>query len=692
MTKKQLLHVILVGILALIPLFALAQSNERMLIYSKSGEVFPYRAEHIDSIKFLTDNVDLTLNPAIAPHENGKTGWMKIKLGKVGASVKSIKVILPESFMIANMNDMQCLRLFTPEKVASMGLQIDNVEDEKEYDLPSMQQGYTYTALFLPYDEYGCPGNVKRVNCNVPKGKLAGNPEIEVAFSDITQTGYTTTLKPNADVAGYFFLSDLTDATARNQKMQKMHIPDLKHYIVQYGADLNTNKPHEGEAKSVMSEFVPGTSYSVFVVLKDKNGQYSDVQKFAVMTKEKGTSETAHVTIKVTDITATEATVVNTPDANTSSYCETIIPQSDYNEKTMIEYLTRSPGAQQRPYRSDEHTQTWPNLKPATEYYALAIAQNADGKWGPLTKVEFTTRSEVTTNELPTLNFDPQVDRQGAITSQDILDHEKALGRTPTELALQGKRFRGFANTALKTIPGVIYDLESGQHLMIVAFSKETVADCPKTKAMLSELGFSSFTQGAHDGTTTLVATKDNDSKVSVLLLDESNAELNTTLQIRLLYKNVSSGNDIEKDHRVITDAQDFPSYTQLETKDHDKIKAFEQTLGLREFNALYSSDTKLQFNTKTEHLSKSNFHYVRYTFGKYTGLYIICRLNCLSNDTELQSAELKQWLANNGFTENYQYDDRYRAISAMNAQGVKCEVFFDTDLKQYILQIAKPS
>ena len=81
MTKKQLLHVILVGILALIPLFALAQSNERMLIYSKSGEVFPYRAEHIDSIKFLTDNVDLTLNPAIAPHENGKPGWLKIKLG-----------------------------------------------------------------------------------------------------------------------------------------------------------------------------------------------------------------------------------------------------------------------------------------------------------------------------------------------------------------------------------------------------------------------------------------------------------------------------------------------------------------------------------------------------------------------------------------------------------------------------------
>ncbi len=689
--KKQLLHIILVGLLALLPSLALAQSNERMLIYSKSGEILPYRIEHIDSIKFLTDEVDLTLNPTVTPHADGTTGKMKLKVGDVGGDVRSIKVILPESFMIANMNDMQCLRLFTPEMAASMGIQIFNVEGGKEYDLSGMQQGYDYTALFLPYDELGCPGNVKRVDFTVPKGQLAGNPKMEVTFSNVTPTGYTATLKPNADVAGYFFLNDLTDATARDQMMQMFGIPDLKHYIVLYGTDFETRKAHEGEKTSEMTEFIPGTSYSVFVVLVDKDGQYSDVQEFKVTTAKKGTSETAKVNVEIKEVSESAVIVVNTPDENTSSYREIVVEKSTYNEAEMLKFLKESPESMSLPYRTEAYTSAWNGLKAGTAYYALAIAKNGNNEWGPLTKVEFTTLSEVTTNELPTLNFDPQVDNQGSISSQDILDHEQSLGRIPTELALQGKRFRGFANTALKTIPGVIYDLESGQHLMIVAFSKETLADCPKTKAMLSELGFSSFTQGSHDGTATLTATKDDDSKVSVLLLDEPNAELNTTLQVRLLYKNVPSGNDIEKAHRVITDAQDFPSYTQLETKDHDKIKAFEQTLGLREFNMLYSSDTKLQFDTKEEGLSKSNFHYVRYTFGKYTGLYIMCRLNCLSNDTELQSAELKQWLANNGFTENYQYDDQYHAISAMDAQGVKCEVFFDTDLKQYLLQISKP-
>ena len=446
--KKRLLHIILGGLLALIPSLALAQSNERMLIYSKSGEVLPYRVEHIDSIKFLTDEVDLTLNPTVTPHADGTTGKMKLKVGDVGGDVRSIKVILPESFMIANMNDMQCLRLFTPEMAASMGIQIFNVEGGKEYDLSGMQQGYDYTALFLPYDELGCPGNVKRVDFTVPKGQLAGNPKMEVTFSNVTPTGYTATLKPNADVAGYFFLNDLTDATARNQMMQMFGIPDLKHYVVLYGTDFETRKAHEGEKTSEMTEFIPGTSYSVFVVLVDKNGQYSDVQEFKVTTAKKGTSETAHVSIEVKDITKTGATVVNTPDVNTASYRETIVEKSLYNEDEMIKYLTETPESKELPYHSDEFTQTWPKLTPGTEYYALAIAQNADGKWGPLTKVEFTTLSVDQAVTLPLAYLtEYNVNPKGTdfVTTQDLdvsgyFSYEDAVKKF-TNITIAGKKY-----------------------------------------------------------------------------------------------------------------------------------------------------------------------------------------------------------------------------------------------------------
>ncbi len=377
--KKQILHIILGALLSLLPSLAMAQNSERMLIYSKSGEVLPYRIEHIDSIKFLSDEVDLSLNPTVVAHENGKTGWMKLSVGSVGSNVQRIQVIIPESYMIANMDDMQCLRLFTPEMAARMGNQIFEVEGNKEYDLSGLQRGYTYTALFLPYDEIGCAGNVKRVEFTVPNGKLAGDPKIEVNFSDITTTGYTATLTPNDDVTGYFFLNMETDDPTLDQMMQMMRIPDLKHYIVQFGRSFTTGNPHEGVQESVMTDFKPGTSYTVYVVLIDTDGQYSDVQKFTVTTEKKGTSETAHVSIEVKDITKTTATIVNTPDENTASYRETIVEKSLYNEENIIKYLQETPDSQELPYHSDEYTWTWSKLKPGTTYYAVAMQRQCRG-------------------------------------------------------------------------------------------------------------------------------------------------------------------------------------------------------------------------------------------------------------------------------------------------------------------------
>lgn len=446
--KKQLLHIILVGLLALLPSLAMAQNNERMLIYSKSGEVIPYRIEHIDSVKFLSDEVDLSLNPTITPHENGKTGWMKLKVGMVGGNVQNIKVIIPESFMIANMDDMQCLRLFTPEMSARMGVQIFTVDGGKEYDLSGLQQGYTYTALFLPYDEIGCAGNVKRIEFTVPRGKLAGNPKVEVAFSDITTTGYTATITPNDDVAGYFFFNNETDDPSLDQMMQMMRIPDLKHYIVQFGTDLTTRKPYVGVQKSVMTEFKPGTSYTVYLVFIDQEGQYSDIQKFAVTTRKQGTSETARVSIEVKDITKTEATVVTTPDENTASYRETIVEKSLYNEENIIKYLQETPDNMSLPYHSGPYTWTWSDLKPGTAYYAVAMAKNADGKWGPLTKVEFSTLSTNQTVTLPLAYLaEYNVNPEGTdfVTTQALdvsgyFSYEDAVDKF-TNITIAGKKY-----------------------------------------------------------------------------------------------------------------------------------------------------------------------------------------------------------------------------------------------------------
>lgn len=314
--------------------------------------------------------------------------------------------------------------------------------------LSGLQQGYTYTALFLPYDEIGCAGNVKRIEFTVPKGKLAGNPKVEVAFSDITTTGYTATITPNDDVAGYFFFNNETDDPSLDQMMQMMRIPDLKHYIVQFGRDFTTSKPYVGVQKSVMTEFKPGTSYTVYLVFIDQEGQYSDIQKFTVTTLKQGTSETARVSIEVKDITKTEATVVTTPDENTASYRETIVEKALYNEENIIKYLQETPDNMSLPYHSGPYTWTWSDLKPGTAYYAVAMAKNADGKWGPLTKVEFSTLSTNQTVTLPLAYLaEYNVNPEGTdfVTTQALdvsgyFSYEDAVDKF-TNITIAGKKY-----------------------------------------------------------------------------------------------------------------------------------------------------------------------------------------------------------------------------------------------------------
>lgn len=286
--KKQYLFLSLSLILTLIffTIHISAQSNDRMLIYSKSGEVFRYRAEHIDSIKFLTEDVDLTLNPEIIPHPNGQTGAMKLGIGHTGKDVQYIKVILPETYQVSKMNDFQLLRLFDPSSPARTGIQIFDVEKEKEYDLTGMQRGYNYTAVFLPYDKEGCPGNITKVEFSVPLEKLSGNPNITINFTDVSSDGFKVKFEPNSDTKEYFYLCDETDGNTREQMLQAMGIPDMKHYIVQFGKDFKTQKAHKGNKEQTYNGLKPGVQYTMYIVLVDANGQYSDLhEEFSITTQ-----------------------------------------------------------------------------------------------------------------------------------------------------------------------------------------------------------------------------------------------------------------------------------------------------------------------------------------------------------------------------------------------------------------------
>ena len=308
------------------------------------------------------------------------------------------------------------------------------------------------------------------------------------------------------------------------------------------------------------------------------------------------------------------------------------------------------------------------------------------------------TKDNVTTpetNELPLLKFDAQYNKGGELIDQEILAHERGLGRTAQKIAIGNDSFDGFANKDL-TVVGAIYGLEFTDtgDAVIVAFSKESLSACPSTLAMLAKYGFTRFEDKTDNGTPFKVGAKDDDNTVSVQLYDAPNTALGSTLQIVLIKKkNSGGGGDLPTAHAILPTAKDFPDFTTFQTKDIAKIKAFEATLGLRSFSAKDSEEAKknLAFTTNQAKMSETNFVWVYYvSTPKQDPMFINSQVNFVKNEDELSGAKVKEWLALNGYSKKYQYIAANKAVIAYDdATGkILCQIFITNDRKAALLQI----
>lgn len=275
-----------------------------------------------------------------------------------------------------------------------------------------------------------------------------------------------------------------------------------------------------------------------------------------------------------------------------------------------------------------------------------------------------------TQNELPLLKFDASLNQQGDITDQAVLDHEKKLDRTPEEIDLgavdgQDQKFPGFVNKSL-TIPGVIYGLSIGRERVIIALSKESLADCPKTLKMLEELGFKDIQDKQDKQGTPFKIGKKGD--VTVELSDSPVADLESTL--RILFHVTG---DLQIAHETIPTVKDFPSWEAFETGDVAKIKDAEKKIGFREY-VTKSDEVKknLLFQVATqENLAKSNIMMVGYFTTPSKGdKMILASLVCLKNEKDLESPKLKEWFEANGYGKNFQVNTKNQMALGLDKES----------------------
>ena len=292
------------------------------------------------------------------------------------------------------------------------------------------------------------------------------------------------------------------------------------------------------------------------------------------------------------------------------------------------------------------------------------------------------TVTKALTQELPLLEFGAL---EGDALSR-VKDHEASLGRTPQEVSLSEYFvLDGYVNTNLTTT-ACIYEFSVGNLDLIQALSKESLADCKQTRAMLRACGFSTLREEkTTDGRLALYGTKDDDPEIFVLLYDDPIPDYQSTLYI-IFSKKVDP--TVTKLHEIVPNAQDFPSLAALNSLDESQIKSFESTLGFRAWNAEMSVDGDIAFVTKEEMQAKSNIgtaiYHLDTTPDGYNELRV--KLNCIQSYEDLNSEPFKAWLATNGFDKELYYDGMYGQLFASNERGDQCVAFYDIDNECFML------
>lgn len=302
-------------------------------------------------------------------------------------------------------------------------------------------------------------------------------------------------------------------------------------------------------------------------------------------------------------------------------------------------------------------------------------------------------------NELPLLKFDPQVNN-GVLVDQQILAHEKKVGRTAQNITLwdgaDGVK-PGFVNKSL-TISGAVYNVAAGNNSAILALSKETLANCPKTLAMLAEYGFTTLIDkiDQNDGSPFKVGINDNDETMGVQLYDEAVSDTESTLQILFLKAGTSGQTELPTEHPVIPTVKDFPSWKAFMTGDIAKIKEFEANLGFRDYTPDESDEAKknLSFDTPKGKLSQTNFYWVYYVNTPTSGpQFINSKVNFVKNANDLGDAKLKEWFTANGYGKNFQANVDGGYASGIDATGkLLAQIFISEDDSGAMLQIFEKS
>ena len=208
---------------------------------------------------------------------------------------------------------------------------------------------------------------------------------IDITVGEVTYTTVAATFTPVGECASYIIL---LSTEAELQQWMTWMGASLEQLVESWGGKKT------GTAKSSWDKLVPNTEYTLYALSKDAEGNTIQLDTKKVSTAVLGGEGVSVIDLNVEVKTTTSVFVTATPNEETAEYHYILIEKlyaDSIGVDSTMSIIYADPYAL---YEIDEWE--WIDLRPETEYFAIAQGKNVNGEWGEITKVEFITRLDGT--------------------------------------------------------------------------------------------------------------------------------------------------------------------------------------------------------------------------------------------------------------------------------------------------------
>lgn len=381
-------------IFALISIVSFAQTNpNRMVLYPKEGDMQGFLVERLDSIKFHKVEGCVAADLELVRIDMEKPMFV-IKVTRTEKCVAFQVAYLPST--IANrLSDAGLVNYVNTNEPTFYS------QDFTAGELTgttAIEHDTEYTIVTVGYDEFRTPCTVCRVTATTPKKPLVGNPSVEISVTDTQARSFTVHFTPNSDVKEYYLLAMEPDLFEQQYQMFAPMFGFKNHgdMVKAWGARMDS------EGDYTWPEMKPNTLYRIYVQALDAADTYAEIQTADLTTAKLGGSGDAYVNITLGDYKLEEWPDESGNLHDAPSQYITFAPNDQtsrfrvlvYDKKTYEDYkddIKSSMLEEEGNYDFYEVYTDAYQVQANSDYYAIAVAQNADGVWGEYNEFAFTT-------------------------------------------------------------------------------------------------------------------------------------------------------------------------------------------------------------------------------------------------------------------------------------------------------------